>query len=189
MLKNVLEKGSPVRFIVIFLSLFAAFYFFNIFFFGITSSGNHYNQFLDTHLNYIRLLRHILLGVTAWLVNHVGYAAITNDTDILVAGHGALKLIYSCLGLGIMSFFAAFVIAYPKKLKTKLAFLISGILAIQLLNICRFVILAIFWNKNEDGQIIDHHTVFNFIIYIIIAVTLYFWVKHDDNKSAGNAAN
>jgi amino acid transporter len=46
------------------------------------------------------------------------------------------------------------------------------------LNVLRFVLLGIFWNK-RDARIFDHHTVFNIFIYLIIAITLYFWVKHD----------
>ena len=101
---------------------------------------------------------------------------------MLPAG-GIIQVPYSCLGMGVMSFFAAFVIAYPKKLKAKIIFLFSGLLLIQLLNIFRFVLLAIFWDK-KTGLILDHHTIFNIIIYIIIAVSLYFWVKHDDNTTS-----
>lgn len=178
-----LEKGSPLRFILLFLGLFLLLYFFNIFFFGITTpAGDHYNAFLAEHLDYISGLRHFLLGSTAKILNWFGYSSITDDTDILIAGHGRLKLIYSCLGLGIMSFLISFVIAYPTKLKAKLMFLIPALLIFQALNILRFVVLAIFWNKNEDTQIVDHHTIFNIIIYIIIAICLYFWVKRDDKN-------
>ena len=183
------ERGSPVRFVFIFLSLFIAFYYFNILFFALTSQGNHYNAFLAQHLNYIAWLRHLLLSCSSKLLNWLGYPAITNDTDILVVGHGRLKLIYSCLGLGIMSFFSAFIIAYPKKLKARLIFLALGIIVIQLLNVIRFAVLEIFWDKNEDTQIVDHHTLFNIIIYVLIAISLYFWVKHDDKLPATHAKN
>lgn len=182
------ESGSPVKFILTFLSLFVAFYYFNILFFGLTSQGNHYNAFLDQHFNYIRILRHLLLGTTGHILNLLGYTAITSDTELLVSGHGRIQLVYSCLGLGIMSFFTAFIIAYPKRLKTKLIFLISGLLSIQVLNIVRFVLLALFW-RNTRGIILDHHTIFNIIIYIIIAVSLYFWIKHDDRSPAAHAKN
>jgi exosortase/archaeosortase family protein len=93
------------------------------------------------------------------------------------------------LGLGVMSFFAAFVLAYPKKIGAKIGFLLIGLIVIQLLNILRFVVLAIFWNKKEDEQIVDHHTIFNIIIYVIIAISLYFWVKRDDKQLANHAKN
>jgi exosortase/archaeosortase family protein len=102
----------------------------------------------------------------------------------LVAGRGSITLIYSCLGLGVMSFFVAFVIAYPKNLKSKLIFLVTGLICIQALNILRFVLLALFWDK-KSSMILDHHTIFNIAIYIIIAISLYFWVKHEDKPLAG----
>jgi exosortase/archaeosortase family protein len=103
-----------------------------------------------------------------------------------VAGHGAIKVVYSCLGLGVISFFAAFVLSYPKKLKSKIIFLIGGLVGIELLNIIRFILLALFWNKH-DSQIFDHHTIFNIFIYMIIAVSLYFWVKHGEHKTTNEA--
>ena len=175
------EKGSPVRFLLLFVALFLLLYFFNILFFSFTTpGGNHYNTFLAAHFDYISALRHFLLKSTAQILNWLGYGSITDDTDILIAGHGRLKLIYSCLGLGVMSFLMAFVVAYPKKIKAKLIFLIPALLILQLLNILRFVVLAIFWDKNEDTQIVDHHTVFNILIYIIIAISVYLWVKRDE---------
>jgi exosortase/archaeosortase family protein len=162
------------------------FYYFNILFFGITNPGKHYYPFLANHLNYIRGLRWLLLSISAQVLNWFGFSAIHNSTELLVAGKGAIVLVYSCLGLGLMSFFAAFVIAYPKKTKQKVIFLITGILAIQFLNILRFVLLALFWNKNSS-RIVDHHTVFNIILYIIIMTSLYFWIKQNDKRSNQHA--
>jgi exosortase/archaeosortase family protein len=185
---NRFDRDSPARFIILFLALFAVFYYFNIFFFGITSPGNHFNSFLTNNLNYIQGLRNLLLHSTAQIINWLGYTAITNDFQLLVAGKGVINVVYSCLGLGIMSFFTAFVIAYPKKVKTKLLFLIPGLFCIQLLNVARFVLLALFWDKKK-GIILDHHIIFNITIYIIIAISIYFWVRHDDNKPIISAEN
>jgi hypothetical protein len=44
--------------------------------------------------------------------------------------------------------------------------------------VIRFVVLALFWNK-RPGVVIDHHTIFNIFIYIIISAGLYVWVKND----------
>jgi len=178
------HRESPFRFLLVFLLLFLAFYYFNIYFFGITSRGNHYSAFFDQHLNYIRLLRHLLLTCTQHIINWFGFTSISNDFQLLVAGRGKIDVVYSCLGLGVMSFFAAFVIAYPKKIKSKLIFLLLGLLCIQMLNILRFVLLALLWDK-KSSMILDHHTIFNIAIYIIITGSLYFWTKHDDKPVTG----
>lgn len=171
---------SPFKFVFTFLLLFLLFYYFNILFFGITSPGSHYYPFLADYLNYIQGLRWILLSASSQVLGWLGFTAIHNGTELLVAGKGTIVLVYSCLGLGLISFFSAFVIAYPKKPKQKMFFLIAGILSIELLNVIRFVLLALFWNKKAN-QIVDHHTIFNITLYIIIMITLYFWVKKNDN--------
>ncbi|MDB5116623.1 MAG: hypothetical protein JWQ79_2115 [Mucilaginibacter sp.] len=172
------NQYSPLRFAVLFISLFLAFYYFNILFFSLTSHGNHYNAFLDEHLNYIYALRWLLLHCSALILNCFGYTTLLNNFELLVMGHGIIQLAYSCLGLGVISFFTAFVLAYPKPVKAKIMFLLAGIVTIEVLNIIRFVLLALFWHK-KDHVIIDHHTVFNIVIYIIISISLYFWVKSD----------
>ncbi|HVW96629.1 MAG TPA: glycosyltransferase [Mucilaginibacter sp.] len=182
------EDTSPLRFIIGFAVLFAAFYYFNILFFGLTLPGGHYLPFVADHLNYIAGLRELLLQSSATLLHWLGYDVITNNYELLVPGHTAIKLVYSCLGLGVMSFFSAFVIAYPVKFKQKVWFLVGGILVIQVLNVIRFVLLALYWNSNHN-RVVDHHLIFNIFIYIIIACTLYFWVKRSDKLLNAHAAD
>lgn len=181
------QNNEPIRFTIIFLILFFLFYYFNICFFGLTSEGSHYNAFLANHVNYIDWLRWLLLQCSAKILTGFGYTVITSKYQLLVVGNGAIRLVYTCLGLGIMSFFAAFVLAYPKPWKPKLIFLFAGLLTIQFLNVIRFVLLALFWNRRSQ-QIIDHHTIFNIIIYIIIVISLYLWVR-SNNIYKSNAAN
>lgn len=181
------KNNQPIRFTILFLILFLVFYYFNIFFFGITSEGNYYSAFLANHFNYIDWLRWLLLHSSAKIINWLGYTAITSKYQLLVAGNGGIRLVYTCLGLGIMSFFAAFVLAYPQPLKPKLIFLFAGLFIIQLLNVIRFILLSLFWNRHRQ-QAIDHHTIFNLIIYIIIVISLYFWIR-SNNIYKNNATN
>jgi exosortase/archaeosortase family protein len=170
------KNNGPARFIVTFIVLFLVFYYFNILFFGLTSPGGHYNAFLARYFNYIDGIRWLLIKSTVAVLKCFGYTVISNKYQILVAGRGLLQVVYTCLGIGVISFFSAFVIAYPKQLKTKIIFLISGIIGIQVLNVMRLVLLALFWDRRKN-QIVDHHTVFNLFIYIVIMVSLYFWIK------------
>jgi len=176
------RTASPLTFLIKFVLLFLLLYYFDIYYFGVTTPGSHYIPFLADHLNYISWLRTLLLKSSAGLLNLMGFTAITDEFNLLVAGHGILRIVYSCLGLGVISFFAAFVIAFPAKTKSKLWFLPAGIVGIEALNVLRFVLLAIFWNKKEH-HIVDHHTIFNLLIYLIIACTLYFWVRREDKST------
>jgi exosortase/archaeosortase family protein len=183
------KKNGPLKFVALFVILFAAFYYFNIFYFSVTNQGGkYYNAFFAHYLNYIAALRWLVLNASAQMLNWLGYASITNKYELLVAGHGVLQVVYSCLGLGLISFFAAFVIAYPKRRRVKTAFLIGGILGIELLNVIRFIVLAIFWDK-QNNRMFDHHTVFNIFMYFVIAMSLYFWVRYDSALDENNEAN
>lgn len=182
------KQNSPLRFALVFVVLFMGLYYFNIVFLGITSPGGYYSPFLADHLNYIKALRDLLIWCSATVLRSLDFTVIHNDYTLLVAGRGMINLAYSCLGLGLMSFFSAFIIAFPKPLKAKVIFLIIGLITIQLLNIIRFVLLALFWNKQEQ-QIVDHHAIFNALIYILISISLYFWVKADTVTKTDHAKN
>ncbi|OOQ58091.1 hypothetical protein BC343_10560 [Mucilaginibacter pedocola] len=181
-----IKNNIALKFALRFGLLFLVFYYFNIFYFGLTSPGGNYSEFLDQHFNYITWLRTGLLHTSAFLLNLIGFTAKAGAIQLMVVNHGIIELIYTCLGLGVMSFFAAFVITYPKKTKHKLLFLFSGLLCIQALNIVRFMLLALYWNRSLN-RIIDHHTIFNVIIYIIIMIALYKWINHKaSNPDAAN---
>ncbi|MGZ3757838.1 MAG: exosortase Y [Mucilaginibacter sp.] len=169
------QQNSPFRFAVLFAVLFLVFYYFNILFFRETTPGQNYIPFLAEKLNYIQGLRHILLYCTANLLKLLGYSTIYNNYELLVAGHGSIQVVYSCLGLGLLSFLTAFIIAYPKSLRSKVVAFFVGIIGIEILNIIRFMILALYGNNST----IDHHTIFNIIIYVIVSLGLYFWIKND----------
>jgi exosortase/archaeosortase family protein len=182
------DKHNPLRFAVIFIVLFVCFYYFNIMYLGLTSPGNHYIAFLADHLNYIQWLRTLLLLCSKQVLVWMGYTTITNNLDLLVAGHYIIELAYSCLGFGVMSFLGAFTIAYPNPVKQKIIFFIAGVLIFQLLNIARFIVLALYW-KPQNNHIIDHHTIFNILIYLIITISVYFWIKNDVTVPKTNETN
>jgi len=177
-----MPKNSALRFALTFIGLFLVFYYFNILFFRATLPGEHHNAFLAEHFDYIKGLRWLLLWGTANLLKLLGFGVVFNNYELLVAGHAAITVVYTCLGLGVLSFLMAFIIAYPKPLKSKMVAVIVGMVIVELLNIVRFMLLALYGNHG----IIDHHTIFNIIIYVIISAGLYFWIRNDitDNKKA-----
>ncbi|GAB3927751.1 exosortase Y [Mucilaginibacter myungsuensis] len=165
------------RFIVLFVGLFLIFYYGNLMVWSLVSpNGKHYNEFVDAHLNYIGGMRSILVNLTVNSLKLLGYKVIYNQDSIRVIGRNGILIAYDCIGMGVMSFFTAFTIAYPKPIKIKVIFLIAGIVVIQVLNICRMCLLALYWHKPQVRSI-DHHLVFNVVIYAVIGVSIYFYTK------------
>jgi exosortase/archaeosortase family protein len=94
----------------------------------------------------------------------------------------------SCLGILLMGAFAALIIAYPGKWKHKFWFIPAGFIIIQVLNVFRMSILTILFSYyhinvlkeyNVVGLVkINHHNLFNFILYILIFFMFTFYVNH-----------
>lgn len=174
---STLFQQPRYRFLVLFIGLYLIFYFFNLFYIGITAPGGWYFSYWDKHLNYVHWLRDFLLWASSNTLNLLGYQTKTSRYELLVVGHGKISLVYSCLGFGVMSFFAAFVLAWPAILRAKISFVIIGLLIIQILNILRFVLLGLYWQSASGYIGIDHHFVYNLIVYLIIALMLFIYVN------------
>lgn len=172
------------RFIILFLGVFIFLYYFNLFFIGITTKGNLYSSFLDQHLNYIKGLRFILISLSAKILEWMGYQIIVSEFTLHALNTGGINVVYSCLGFGVMSFFSAFIIAWPgKPLKNKLLFIPLGLIVIQTLNITRFILITLFWRKSFFRGSIDHHTLFNTILYTILLILMLFWINNKNKPS------
>ena len=182
MIRRILQNRT-YRFLIIFLSLFCFLYYFNIIFIGLVAPGGYYTPFLAQYLNYIEGLRYALMQSSASIVRALGEQVFTTELWMRVTGRGGFIMAYDCLGFGIMSFFTAFVVAFPKPLKTKFWFLPAGLLLIQSLNIIRFVLLGLYWKQSGLKAVIDHHDLFNIILYIILMIVLYFWVNSNQPKN------
>nr|WP_068889999.1 glycosyltransferase family 2 protein [Pedobacter panaciterrae] len=176
------KSNTSYRFLINFLILFVLFYGFNIFYIGATTRGGFYLPFLNQHLNYIAAWQQFCIATSAQILKNLGYTVQINNTGLSVENHSGFRLIYSCLGYGIMSCFAAFVIAYPKALHAKLIFLIFGLVVIQLLNTIRFVLISIYYKSSFHVLNIDHHTIFNSVLYAILIIMCYFWLNHPSRK-------
>ncbi|WP_419802964.1 exosortase Y [Mucilaginibacter sp.] len=172
-----------VRFAFQFSLLFTGLYLFNLYYNGLMLPGGNYNSFLANHFNYIQGLRQLLLKLSAAGLQLLGYSTISNHYSLLAIGHNKINLAYDCLGFGVMSFLTAFLVTYPGKRKAKLTVFFAFIIGFQLLNVCRFMFLSLYWKGAGIGQI-NHHTVFNGIIYLLLAVVLYFWIEKSTVKEA-----
>ena len=152
----------------------------NLFMNSVMSEGSkYYNAYLAQNFDYIQGLKNALILPAVWLIKGVGFYAIYNEMDVMVVNGPYLRVNYSCLGLGVMSFLTAFIIAFPAKLKSKIWLFIFGIIMIYVLNILRIaglgILLKVF--RSQRDNFTYHHEVFNIIVYIIIFILLYFWIR------------
>lgn len=98
-----------------------------------------------------------------------------NHTIALNSGE-AVRMVYSCIGYGVMSFWIAFVVANKGNKKKKAAWIAGGLLALWTVNVLRIVFILLGAKKRwaiPFGW--DHHTWFNIAAYGLIFGMIYFY--------------
>jgi len=146
-----------------------------------TPGGKYYNAFVAENLDYIQGLKNALIIPAVWIIKLFGFYAIHNEMDVMVVNGPLLRINYSCLGLGVMSFLAAFVLSFPASWKETIKMLVIGLITIYVLNIMRIAGLGLLFGffQSQRNYFEYHHEIFNVIVYIIIFMILFFWIKRN----------
>jgi exosortase/archaeosortase family protein len=106
-----------------------------------------------------------------------------NAFTLLLVGGTGIHLVYSCIGYGVMSFWAAFIFANKGTWIKKLKWIIGGCLVIWCINVVRISLLLLAINKNWPMPFhLDHHTLFTVAAYIAIFILIYFFDRSDKNS-------
>jgi exosortase/archaeosortase family protein len=171
---------KAIKFVVALFILYILFSQGNLFMNSVMNPGSRfYNAYIADHFDYIQGLKTALIVPAVWIIKAFGFYAIHNEMDVMVVAGPYLRVNYSCLGLGVMSFLAAFVLAFPAPWKSTFKMLVIGFIAIYVLNVLRIaglgVLLGFF--KSQRNNFTYHHEIFNIIVYICIFAMLYFWIK------------
>lgn len=173
------KKYPEAFFIVKLLIIFSFLYFGTEFWIGITAKGGLYSPFCDRYLNYVKWLRIFLLKGASFICFLFGYKTTIVDTiSLKIIGGSQVNMVYSCVGYGLLSSWAAFIIAFPSKRKRKIIWLLAGVAAICLVNIIRVAGLLMLVNKTKNtAQFGYHHEIFNAVAYSVIILFIYFYTK------------
>lgn len=142
---------------------------------ALSSPGGYYNPWIAQYLNFIDPFRQLLLKAVQWLLRTLGFQTYFKDSFTLsfVNGRG-VRMVYSCLGYGVMSFWIAFVVANRGGWKRKMIWMLGGCLVLCGLNILRIGLVLVATNKHWPVPLgWDHHTWFNIIAYLFIFVMMY----------------
>lgn len=182
--KKIANKKA-IKFVVTLFVLYVLFSQGNLFMHSVmTPTGHYYNPYIAEHFDYIQGLKTALIKPAVWIIKLFGFYAIHNEMDVLIINGPYLRINYSCLGLGVMSFLAAFVLAFPASWKSTFKMLFLGLITIYVLNIMRIAGLGLLFGlfQSQRNYFEYHHEIFNVIVYIIIFVMLYIWIKKNTVK-------
>ncbi|HNW90445.1 MAG TPA: hypothetical protein PKN48_12335 [Bacteroidales bacterium] len=173
-LKNLSPAGKVVFFVIKLLAIYLTWYY-----------VDEYMRASDGEPLIVRIWwfgYHILLKSTMFLSLHL--SSLFTDTNItttyryfLIENHGYLYVGNPCLCADVMCLFAAFIIAYPGRWKTKLWFIPLGLLAIHLINVLRIAALCLTKIYRPEWMDINHKFIFNIIVFTFVFILWMIWVK------------
>jgi exosortase/archaeosortase family protein len=160
-----------------FCCLFCIFYFGTLLIIGLSSKENMYNPFVANYLDYVTSLRNLILNCSNGLLQYFNYSTFWDDQYTLgIQGGKSVRVVYSCVGYGVMSFWAAFVLANDGSLRKKGIWLFSGSVMLLVLNILRIFFLILALNSKSTYSIrFDHHIIFNVVAYGLIFLLIFFY--------------
>ncbi len=174
-----------LTYLIKFLLIFVCIYFGLQIWIGLSIPGGTYSNFVDGYLDFFHFLRISLLRGAEVVANLFGYTTNEEPGYLIrvVNGRGVI-ISYSCAGIAVMSFWAAFVLANSLSFKKKIFWLISGILIIWIINVLRIGLFLVALNKKWPMPLgIDHHTWFNIAAYGAILTMMYFLDKKTSRQS------
>ncbi len=167
--------------------VFAVCYYGTLAVIGLAVPGGRYVPFIDKYLDYISWIRSSLLYGSKLLLSAFGVETYkASEYNLRMVNGRGIKIVYSCVGYGLMSFWIAFVVASAGSFAKKAAWIVGGLLFLWLLNISRLSLLLVATNKGWPMPLgWDHHTWFNIFAYLFIFIFMYLFSRQNKDAVAG----
>lgn len=129
------------------------------------------------------------------IANSFGTESYISSSQIMKIGTNIeVEIWLPCLGIGIMSFWTAFVITNTGNFKKKTRWWIAGMVGIYIVNCLRIGLFLIALDRNwAQNSSLDHHDLFNIAAYILIGLMMYSYTEdkaeHTSNRTPLQPAN
>lgn len=176
MMFNYNYKSVSLVYILKFSAIFCTCYFGTLAVIGLSAPGGFYSPVVQNYFDYTSWLRNSILHASKWLLSVFNYDTVIDGRYLLKVKEGyGVRIVYSCLGVGIMSFWIAFIAANKGILTKKLEWMSAGLLLIWLANITRISLLLVALSNHWSTPFFDHHTWFNIFVYSLIFGLIYFY--------------
>ena len=146
---------------------------------GLAAPVGLYSPFIEKYLDYVSWIKQSLLWAVGIISGWAGYDTYTApDFIIRIKTGGGVKIAMDCVGYGVYSFWAAYVIANEGRWIRKLLWVAGGLLMLWIINALRisFVLIALH-EKKPMPLGIDHHTWFNIIAYAFIFLMIWLYER------------
>ena len=176
----ILSNKAFIQFLVTFILVFLFCYYGALAITGLAAPGGLYSSFVNKYLNVADWLRDSLIFGTQNIVSLFSIETKrVSDYELRIPFANGIKIVYSCLGFGVMSFWTAYIIATKALTTKKFTWLFVGLLLLWIINVLRISMVLLAGNKGWKFPFgWDHHTWFNIIAYLFIFTMMYFFERN-----------
>ncbi len=180
---NFIKNKTLWFYLIKFIGVFCVCYFGTLAVIGLATPGRLYSSFIAEYLDYVNWLRTSLLYGTKWLTGIFHYDTyFAGPYVISVKGGSGIRMVYSCLGIGVMSFWIAFVAANKGSFWKKIKWITGGWVVIWIINVIRLSLVLAATNGRWKIPLFDHHTWFNIVAYLMIFILIWLYDRSFKNK-------
>lgn len=167
---SLLKDKKFTGFLIKFLLFFCIFYYGTKAVIGLAAPGGMHVAFIEKYADYVSWLKQSMLWSVGIMSGWAGYGTTVLPGFIIKINNGAGVLIaMSCVGYGVYSFWAAYVIANSGSWQKKLSWALGGLFFLWLINSIRITLVLIALQLRKPMPFgVDHHTWFNIVAYIAI---------------------
>lgn len=115
------------------------------------------------------------VDLAEWILKSLGYELLefSKGNYFQIIGGRILKVGIPCSGLELFIYYIIIILAYPGSWKLKALFIPAGVLIIHLINVARFVALALVDIYTPEYFQLHHHFIFKIAVYLFIFL---FWI-------------
>jgi len=170
-----------------FAGVFCICYFGTLAIIGLASPVGLYSPFVEKYLDYVSWIKHSLIHATGFILSlfHIPTETRPGFFIRFVGGHGVF-IAMDCVGYGVYSFWAAFVVANKGSFVKKTIWIVGGIISLWFINVVRITLFLTSLNRGWDMPFgIDHHTWFNIFAYLLIFFMIWIYdrsLKRENKK-------
>lgn len=128
--------------------------------------------------NLLESIRTVLIAGTVWGLELMGYPTFVAGWIVGIPHTAAVNIQTPCLGINVCLVFIALLVAYPSEYTwwQKALYIAAGVAIIQAVNVARMIAM-VFVVKNRYILPIEHHDLFNMVIYAIIFGLFYLFIS------------
>lgn len=177
--------SKPILYILKFLGIFCILYFGTMGVIALAAPGGRFHSdFIAKYLDYVSWIKLSLIRAPALILRVFGIATHEEPGFLLrINGGRGVIIAYSCVGYGVYSFWIAFVAANRGGFAKKLKWIVSGVLALWLINVIRITLFLLAINRGWPMPLgLDHHTWFNIFAYLLIFLLIVWYDRSFKKK-------